>query len=454
MDSNIYSKNSKAHRMTIYHVIYFLFILFEIVICFYYLFLKDLYRIFIFSIDENSNFILKFLRFFYNFSWCNISNNLASFSSMIGMQAICSAIIIFLYSKYSEGSHGIPTEFLIECKIGKKTIFIYRITSLLLPVLSYIFEELCWNVAAVLSAIFLYYTICIYVFLISSLMQRNKTLKILQYIIKNEILDKEKNFNTYILEEISYGYFKYEKEKCIKFQTKGQIYIALRSDIIDSIFNESDIYEINVVIKCIYEELMNLNSKNPIINFIYMYDLITRVLEFSINISKDWDLIIIEQVITTLDEKNDQDINNDLYSVLYFAIISAIINSRNKSVKEYLWSNFFRVENKRFIQLTYKLFICSLFVLELLHRRRKRDKYSEKYIKKNRDFFMSFLCLPEKVEIPVIILQCSFVFSIMGFNTDENIKQCFRDIVEDINNLNNKNYFEKTIISTLLIKES
>jgi len=96
----------------IYHGVYFFFIVLEILACYYY-FKKGYYETGYYYLDY-------FIKWCKAIDWCEVSKEIASFNSMMGMQAVCTAIIIFLYTKYSEGAQGIRSEYFIEYKMGKK----------------------------------------------------------------------------------------------------------------------------------------------------------------------------------------------------------------------------------------------------------------------------------------------------------------------------------------------
>lgn len=396
--------------------------------------------------------ITKIFKFLHKINWCAISKELASFSSMIGLQAVCTAVIIFLYSKYSDGIHGIPSEYLIEQKIGKKMVATYRKISLALPIVSVFFNWIQWYPVAVVSAIFLYIIIVIYVFLISELMQRDKTSELIKQKIKLEMSDKQEVLKLYIHKEISYGYYKRlignkdekQNERKILLQTKRQIYYDLKSETINLVFNESNLYELNFVIKNIYEELIDIEMDGTL-KFIYMYDLVTNIIKISLRTRKDWNLTEINQIVNALDDKDDEFLNKDLYSILYFALICAVLDAGENEEYDYLWYTFFYIESKRNRNLSNKLFIYTLFFIELLRRRGKefdienpQNNFFDKRDKCYRENFKNFFFY-DKTEILEKIKECIFALSIIEFDTEDNIKRCFNDVVFDFDIMNRIN---------------
>lgn len=445
-NSKFFLKRYFGFIRPIYHGVYFLFVVLESCACWFYF-------------NKNDDFI----------EWCNsigccgISEQIATFSSMMGMQAICTAIIIFLYSKYNEGAQGIRSEYFIEFKMGKKTVSIYRITSLVLPCISVIFYKLQWYGAAIVGAAFLYYIIAVYVLLISVLMRRDKISKLIRKMVQKEILYKETNLSSYIMKEVSGGFFIIVSEKSkwlrrkrerIKLQSKSQIYQELKSDIIDWVFNENSKYELDLTVKDICEELSDLSAQNIIVNYIFMYELVTNILITNLEISIDWKLAIIDRIFVTLDSKSSDvclNYSKMSYEVLYFAVVCSILQHGNDREKDYLWFGFFEKEKKRNPQIAKSLFVLSLGFMELLRRTNTIDTYLVNIIQTHRDklskslnfigdFFNEYKDFNKKYSVAL---------SLIGCETQYYIEDCYKDIQNDLINIGNKDYYMKTFIRTI-----
>lgn len=463
MKEIIGSRNRKKWFRPVYHGIYIFFIILEVTVFCYYFLLNDCCNIITILVKKYNEFrqysyILKLppIKDTFKFSTilnfskiCNIQNiiqEFTSFSSMLGMQAICTAIIIFLYSKYSEGSHGIPSDFLIEHLLGKRTVFIYRVTSLLLPCVSLIFNYIGWVGIAIVSAVFMYYIIGVYVFLVSKLMQREKTSKLIKEMLKKEIKDKEEVYKTYILEDLSYGYLKCTEDNKIILQTKMEIRQELKSELMSLVFNESNQYELDTVVKTIYEEIVELNTSIENINFIYMYDLVSGILEVAYACQNDWKLETINQIITILDNKDDAENKDGKYDVLYFAIICAILHSGKRDEKEYLWNGLIKLEEQRNFRLARELFLSSWCFLEILRRKQMKDTFSQWFLKQNSSKFNEFYYFTKYFEISESIKKCSFALAVIIIDREEYIIECFKDIEEDTNKYSDKNHAPKTML--------
>lgn len=440
----------------IYHGIYLLFIGLEIFVCIYY-YKENPY-------NGCNEYLSAFIEWCKTIEWNEISREIASFNSMIGMQAICTAIIIFLYSRYNEGTQGIRSEYLIEYKMGKKTVSIYRITSLLLPCFSMFFDKIHWYGAAVVSAVFLYYIICVYVILISILMRRDKISKLIQKMIHKEILDMETKLRCYITKEVLNGYFvilpdesnlinKITRKKKIQLQNKNQVYQELKSKTISWTFGENRQYELSLTVQDIFEEISELRTENVIINYIYMYDLIVEILNVDLSGAETWKVSLIDKMVIKLDEKNNI-YKNPHYEILYYAIICAILQHGKKNEKNYLWFAFFETQRKRNSKMAKKLFAFSLGFLELLRRTNLPDEYfSETIVKTYGNKFKETLysveeCFDDYID-DEFCDKYSVVLSIIGCGYEGYIKNCYRDVQMDLKNIGNKNYFVKTIIRSI-----
>ena len=412
--------------------------------------------------DSYNSYLSEFIKWCKTIEWSKISEEIASFNSMIGMQAVCTAIIIFLYSKYNEGAQGIRNEYLIEYKMGKKTVSIYRITSLLLPCISLFFDRIHWYGVAVVSAIFMYYIICVYVILISALMRRDKISKLVKKMIHKEILDMEIKLNNLCTKEISNGYFviqwntskwyyKIIRKKKVQLQDKNQVYQELKSDTINWTFSEKRQYELSLTVQDIFEEISELKTKNVIINYIYMYDLTIAILNVKLEVTESWKVALIDKIFIRLDQENNIH-ENSYYEVLYYAVICAILQYGKKDEKDYLWFGFFETQRKRNPKMAKKLFAFSLGFLELLRRSNIPDKYFLKNIVEPYQVEFKETCYYVKEGFNDYIDnefcdKYSIVLSIIGCGNEVFIKKCYKDVQMDLKNIGNKNYYVKTMIS-------
>lgn len=429
---------------------YCLFIVLEVWTCKYY------------YCDSYNSYLSEFIKWCKTIEWSKISEEIASFNSMIGMQAVCTAIIIFLYSKYNEGAQGIRNEYLIEYKMGKKTVSIYRITSLLLPCISLFFDRIHWYGVAVVSAIFMYYIICVYVILISALMRRDKISKLVKKMIHKEILDMETKLNNLCTKEISNGYFvvqwntskwycKFKRKKKVQLQDKNQVYQELKSDTINWTFSEKRQYELSLTVQDIFEEISELKTKNVIINYIYMYDLTIAILNVKLEVTESWKVALIDKIFIRLNQENNIH-ENSYYEVLYYAVICAILQHGKKDEKDYLWFGFFETQRKRNPKMAKKLFVFSLGFLELLRRSNIPDKYFLKNIAEPYQVEFKETCYYVKESFNDYIdnefcNKYSIVLSIIGCGNEVFIKKCYKDVQMDLKNIGNKNYYVKTMIS-------
>jgi len=366
--------------------------------------------------DSYNSYLSEFIKWCKTIEWSKISEEIASFNSMIGMQAVCTAIIIFLYSKYNEGAQGIRNEYLIEYKMGKKTVSIYRITSLLLPCISLFFDRIHWYGVAVVSAIFMYYIICVYV-----------------------------QWNT------SKWYYKIIRKKKVQLQDKNQVYQELKSDTINWTFSEKRQYELSLTVQDIFEEISELKTKNVIINYIYMYDLTIAILNVKLEVTESWKVALIDKIFIRLDQENNIH-ENSYYEVLYYAVICAILQYGKKDEKDYLWFGFFETQRKRNPKMAKKLFAFSLGFLELLRRSNIPDKYFLKNIVEPYQVEFKETCYYVKEGFNDYIDnefcdKYSIVLSIIGCGNEVFIKKCYKDVQMDLKNIGNKNYYVKTMIS-------
>lgn len=376
-----------------------------------------------------------------------ISNagDIHSMSAVLTMEAVCSAIIIFLYGRFSEKTYGLPVKDFIEYTMGKNFL-VFRVIIILSPFIQImcIFNEwFCASFANVLSSCLV---ISVFIFLSFFIMQKDEALCLIKKMVMDERKKLVEKYNLIIKEEIAGGFL--EKRSEIQRKNKYQIEEELESGKLQYIINCTDRQVAIEVIDVIYNTIKD-EEKYSLVDFIYMFDLTSYLLSIIDDNNQKWKITFLDRMFMELNKRTCEfkDLN---FSILYMGVIYAIIFSKNENVNNYLWNEFFESGFEKNENLRKQLLIAIAMFVEL---NLEYDEMDNKYLLRILKLLDSIVYQHPTFSDITKINEYSFILSIKRFGPLDSIRACFEQTEQDLLNILDNNYIPFTTIGILLRRE-
>lgn len=380
-------------------------------------------------------------------------HDLGKFSIILSMAALGNTMVIFLYGRYQSGVYGLRAEQVIEQKMGIRNLEIYRIISMILPIIAAITGVMSLVCVPVVCAAFMYILVIKFMYLSSVVMKKGKSLEIMQTILTEEIRDSSKKLDRLVTVETTSGYA-VKTETDITWADRRQIYYFLASHIIPQFFEEKHAgRELKEIVEKAYLTLIYFKNAPYEILFLYLYDLTVELLSETTEKKTqtyNWRVSLLEEVCNKISASVQDKEDGGAYDMQYAAIICGILASGNVDAESFLWFDFFEHNGCDTKIKKEFLFIMASVYMELLAKQKRicvtfyelAVRHRLAIVSNVREFQKEAW---EKAE------KYGFVLSLLGFGSQDEVMRCFCETKDDFRNTYEKDYMPKTILGMILV---
>ena len=387
----------------------------------------------LFGCPQMTSFLFESYKKGYDFLMSfDIGDKLDDFNLILSMEMICSAVIVFLYSRFSENTYGLPVEYLIRQQIGHLVLGILRITALVLP----LFFLFCFLKSYIYTVLFclldIYIIISIFVLLCLEIMREESTIVLIERIMKREWRKLNKKRRCIIPVFFHGNYLKKRFFLKAKLCTSTEVYYLLSWDGINLLFNDENLESKTKVIQEIFLLLSRFGTNYQDVDFINLFNITYGMLEAK-NLKETVKLGILRMFILKLNEHSQN--NEKIYEEKYYAIIMAILFSQKLETLEYLWNDFFYGLNQRSKELNLSLYVFSYKFIEIMIMKGNVSKSSLKLAlrdKDNLDYIKSAYKTRKRDQLVSFNVRLSFLLSVIGIMDQEIVMRCLTEFDQDM----------------------
>lgn len=379
-------------------------------------------------------------------------HDLGKFSIILSMAALGNTMVVFLYGRYRSGVYGLRAEQVIEHKMGIKNLETYRIISMILPIIAAITGVMNLVCVPVVCAVFMYILVIKFMYLSSIVMKKRKSLEIMQTILEEEIRASSEKLTGLITVETTSGYGEWRGEE-LTWTDRRQIYYSLASYIIPQFFEEKHTgRELKEIVEEAYLLLMKLKNIPYEILFLYLYDLTVELLSEAIEKEPqtyNWRVSLLEEIFHKTTASIQAEKSSSIYDTQYAAVICGILASGNMDAEHFLWYDFFEHHGCDTRIKKEFLFIMASAYMELLAKEKRICTTFYKLAARHR-LAVGSAAGDFKEESWKKAETYSFVLSLLGFGSQDEVVRCFRDTKDDFRSAFEKDYTPKTVLGLIL----
>lgn len=407
---------------------------------------KEMFNLFdkLFSCPKMTSFLSNAYKMGYDFLISlDIDNKLIDFNLMLSMEMICSAAMVFLYSRFGENTYGLPVEHLIHYAIGHWVLRILRIAALVLPFFCLFCILMKYKYVVLISLVDIYIIISIFVLLSLEIMQKKKTFVLIDVIFHKEWKKLNQERKRIIPVFLHGNYLK--KIFCIKTKlcTSAEVYRLLSWETINLLLNNEDLESKIETVEKIFSLLSKYEDNYRDVNFINIFNITYGMLETK-NLGDSLKLYILRKFTLNLNEYSKN--SEETYEEKYYAIILAILYSQKKEAMEYLWKEFFYGLNQRSMELNLRLYIYSFKIIEILIEKGIVSELTLNLalsVKADIDYLKGHYTVGkiQGIHSQSFNVRLSFLLSVIGIMDQEIAMSCLTEFDQD---MLRKNIFYKT----------